>query len=578
MMPSIIIMIGVLSLVGFSTMLAVSTSQLAALKQTYLQIAHIASKAAFDLAKEEYEADPNYNGTPEEDLVVTTKYRLTIQVDVLSTSGNVKYIHAYGRVYIPEEAGTASFVRDIKGGLVRDGVTVGNPGDYNPLMWLDASDDSTLLAGPASGNSQFISAQAGSGYGSVVEERGSDARRNLGQLVFGDSDLDMAWGGRNYGTQAIGLRFSGLNIPQGATVTDAYIQFTTDETVRAGTIGLAIEAVDSANAPTWNGDYGVSSAAKISTSVDWDPVNWNIVGVSGANERTPSLAPIVQEIVNKPSWNPGSAMAFSISADPLYTGNGHGIRTAESGTSSGSPTLYIEWDISSLGSGSGSTIGEWTDISGNGNDATTASSHGASAPTRVDDQQNGYPVVRFRDEDNSLLLATIPDEDGSALTAFMVAKPLTSSPDLARFLSVMHTSSAVDSNDNNAAAVFYKSNTTGQNSMRTFYNGVGAEYVPSAIDDQFAIYSTRLSSAYVERLRKNGVDNYNGTHNSVSYTINQIFIGGTRTNSTFSNLADVDIAEVIVYDSDLQCSEMYEVELYLAAKWAIGLDSGAGCN
>jgi hypothetical protein len=577
MMPSIIILMGVLSLVGFSTMSAVSTSQLAVLKQTYFQIAHVASKAAFDLAKEEYEADPDYSGTLEQDLVVTARYRTTIEVEVLSTSGNIKNIQATGRVYIPDESTTASFVRDIKGGIIRDGITVGNPADYNPLVWLDAGDSSTLLSSSSGANQQFVAAVSGSSAASVVEQRGSDASNNPGQLSFGSSDLEMAWGGSNTGTQVIGLRFTSIDIPQGATVTGAYIQFQTDETKQAGDIEFEIEGVLSTNAPGWSGNYAVSNAAKTNSSVDWAPVDWNVVGAKGSNERTPSLVPIVQEIADQGGWNADNSMAFSITPDPIYEGSGQGIRTAES-SGSGAPTLFIEWDTGSLEAPSGGGVGEWQDISGNGNHARTASAYGASAPTRVDSQLNGDPIVRFRDENNSLLLSSFSNTSGTAMTAVMVARPYTSSPDLSRFVSALNTSSSSDTSTQNGAALLYKSNTTGTNSMRTYYNGGGAEYVAGAVDDQFAIYSTRLSSSYVERLRKNGIDNYTNTHSSVNYTINQFFFGGTRSGGTLSNLADIDVAEVIVYPTDLQCSEMYEVELYLSSKWGVSLDGSAGCS
>lgn len=577
-MPSIIILMGVLSLVGFSTMAAVSTSQLAAIKQTYLQIAHIGSKAAFDLAKEEYEADPDYNGTPEQDLIVTDRYRTTIQVEVLSTSGNTKSIRATGRVYIPQTSSTASFVRDIKGGIVRDGITIGSPSDYNPILWLDASEDNSLLKSTAGSNTQTISPTYGSGSANIVEQRGSDASSSAGSLDFSGDDLEMSWDGSTRGTQVVGLRFPGVNIPQGATITTAYIQFRTDETKQAGTISFDIEGVDVDNASTWSGNSAVSNATKTSAKVDWTPVDWNVVGAQGANERTNSLVSIVQEIVSRPGWNNGNAMAFSVKADSLYTGSGHGIRTAEKGSNGSQPVLHLAWDTASLEAGNSENVVQWLDRSGNNRHANQASSIGGAAPTRIDGQLNGLPIVRFRDETDSLLLSSFGNLSGDGLTALMVIRPLTSTPDGGRFLSAMRSSQSEDTNTSNGSALFYKSNTTGSNSMRNYYNNAGAEYVSGAVDDNWAIYSMRLSDDYVERLRKNGLDNYNETHTSVNYSIGQIYIGGRRSNTSLANLSDADIAEVIVYDSSLQCSEIYPIELYLADKWDIDLHGSAGCS
>jgi hypothetical protein len=142
----------------------------------------------------------------------------------------------------------------------------------------------------------------------------------------------------------------------------------------------------------------------------------------------------------------------------------------------------------------------------------------------------------------------------------------------------MRSSQNEDTNTSNGAAVFYKSNSVGSNSMRSYHNNIGAEYVTGAVDDNYAIYSTRLADNYVERLRKNGLDNYNETHTSINYSIGQIYIGGRRSSSALANLSDADFAEIIVYGSALQCSEIYSLELYLANKWNVTLNGSAGCS
>ena len=53
----------------------------------------------------------------------------------------------------------------------------------------------------------------------------------------------------------------------------------------------------------------------MSTTIPWAPGNWSSDG-AGANERTPELKTLVQQIVNNPNWNIGNAMAF------LFEGTG----------------------------------------------------------------------------------------------------------------------------------------------------------------------------------------------------------------------------------------------------------------
>ncbi len=76
--------------------------------------------------------------------------------------------------------------------------------------------------------------------------------------------------------------------------------------------------------------------------MDWAPPPWTTVGSDGADQRTPDLWAIVQEIVDRADWSAGNAMVIIVT--------GLGERTAESfnGSSSGAPLLHVEY-IASLG-------------------------------------------------------------------------------------------------------------------------------------------------------------------------------------------------------------------------------------
>ena len=75
----------------------------------------------------------------------------------------------------------------------------------------------------------------------------------------------------------------------------------------------------------------------------WSPPAWSVAGVAGVNQRTPNLAPVVQEIIDQPGWLTGNAVALTIA--------GTGVRTARSfDFGSGAPLLHVEYTI-----GGGST-------------------------------------------------------------------------------------------------------------------------------------------------------------------------------------------------------------------------------
>ena len=68
----------------------------------------------------------------------------------------------------------------------------------------------------------------------------------------------------NLGAQVIGLRFSGLDIPQGATITSAYLQFTVDENNNTSPCNLTVYGQNTDDAQTFSelDDTNVSGSPK----------------------------------------------------------------------------------------------------------------------------------------------------------------------------------------------------------------------------------------------------------------------------------------------------------------------------
>ncbi|MCE7936224.1 hypothetical protein DYH10_00295 [Candidatus Saccharibacteria bacterium CPR2] len=600
------IIIALIGIVAISTLSMVNTSQYAASKQSYQQMAHIASKAALDFAKEQFEDNQNFGGInaanpyidpddgqsyTEIEIIKNDKYRVTFQIDVLSTAictsqGQnylCKEMRGTGYVYLPETSVTAHYVRDIKNTIIRESVELGNPADYGPILWLDASVAGSMITGSLAGNEQYITAQYGSSNGSIVEERGSDAGSNPGRLIWTNDDLEMSWDGVTNGHQITGLRFTGLNIPQGKTIEQAYIQFQTDETKAAGNVSLRVKGILSPNAPAWNGNGAVSSAVKTAANVNWNPVDWNVVGANGQNERTADLAPIVQEIINQGSWNSGNAIAFSVE----YV-SGSGIRTAEKGMDDiGNPILYIKWQDAGISvAGNNDPISQWQDISGNGNHANLA--YGA-APVKQDGLFNNgsMPSVVFSGNGvlGSNLTSTFINQES---TAFIVMRARSSSSSEARYVTMMRSNFASDDpvgwSGSPSLQHFRRQGSTSTIKNKAFLLGfleVSSSFTP-AIDNQQRVYSSRMGSGLCifgwcwgnkVYMRGNGAMGTENSWNLATHMADQIYVGGRRNGTGGSaqgaDYADADIAEVLVYAGALNCSQVQEVETYLSAKWGI---------
>ncbi len=162
-----------------------------------------------------------------------------------------------------------------------------------------------------------------------------------GKVKLGSSDLEL--GHQDQKNQLVGMRFNGLNIPQGATITNASIQFQTDET-HSGATSLMIEGEATDNALTFtNANSNISSRARArararaGATIDWAPAPWTMEGEAGAAQQTPNIAPIIQEIVERPGWSSGNALVVIIS--------GSGRRNAESfdGDPARASVLHVEY-------------------------------------------------------------------------------------------------------------------------------------------------------------------------------------------------------------------------------------------
>jgi hypothetical protein len=164
--------------------------------------------------------------------------------------------------------------------------------------------------------------------------------KSNGRMYTTSSDLELTYDGNE---QTVGLRYTRVTIPQGATITNAYVQFTTDET-NSGATSLTIRAEDENNASAFSESrYNVSSRRQTAAAVNWQPAAWNSVGSAGSDQRTPNLKSLVQEVVNRSGWNSGNSLVLMVT--------GSGERTAEShnGSSSKAPLLHIDYTIESTG-------------------------------------------------------------------------------------------------------------------------------------------------------------------------------------------------------------------------------------
>ncbi|MCB9157603.1 MAG: NPCBM/NEW2 domain-containing protein, partial [Caldilineaceae bacterium] len=107
---------------------------------------------------------------------------------------------------------------------------------------------------------------------------------------------------------AVGIRFRELPIPQGATIVDAYLEFTA-ATTSTGAAALEIYGHAINDSIRFRQTTGNISSRPRTSKVDWP----NVEPFTDAQKyRTPGIKPIVQELVARPGWLSGNNMAFII--------------------------------------------------------------------------------------------------------------------------------------------------------------------------------------------------------------------------------------------------------------------------
>lgn len=108
-----------------------------------------------------------------------------------------------------------------------------------------------------------------------------------------------------------GLRFGNIPVPKGGQVVSASIQFKVD-VATTGPASFVIRGQAADNAPTFGGSGDITGRTTTGASVSWSPADWTVVNATGPDQRTPDLAAILQEIVDRPGWAANNAVALTI--------------------------------------------------------------------------------------------------------------------------------------------------------------------------------------------------------------------------------------------------------------------------
>jgi hypothetical protein len=167
-----------------------------------------------------------------------------------------------------------------------------------------------------------------------VSTSSDDAKeKGNGSVRLSSSDLEFAT------DQLVGIRFTGITVPQGATIASASIQL---RALEADTLvtDLIIEGQAADTTSTFTtASNDISSRPRTTAFASWSPPAWNTVGEAGPDQQTSDFSPVIQEIVDRTGWSSGNSLVIVI------TGSGNRVADSFDGDSgaAGAPLLQVAY-------------------------------------------------------------------------------------------------------------------------------------------------------------------------------------------------------------------------------------------
>ena len=184
----------------------------------------------------------------------------------------------------------------------------------------------------------------------AVAEDDTEEEIDDGRPAANGENLSIGKSERTGPDQYVGLRFRDLNIPQGATITSAVLEFEARYT-DSGAAAITIEGHDTDDAsPYTSADGDLAGRTPTSESLTFDASAWE----ENVSYEMPDISNVVQEIVNRPGWCGGHALALRLSSDGSRSMKSVERSIKEIGGQYGKPaTLRVSYDPTDLGAGEG---------------------------------------------------------------------------------------------------------------------------------------------------------------------------------------------------------------------------------
>jgi len=210
------------------------------------------------------------------------------------------------------------------------------PGTYTVSAW--GIDDLFGNTTPPGTQTEFEFSAARS-VNRTLSAPGNDAEQNLPTGVVSLTDSVLELGATAAGAQLVGLRFTDLPIPKGATIDAADVLFQVQARSRdAASLSIEAEAADDAP-PFTSSTNDLGMRSRVTPVVAWSPPEWKKGAAGVEDARTPDLSTLLQAVVSRPGWSTGRALVL------LFSGTGlRAAQARESGTNNAA-VLHVDYTL-----------------------------------------------------------------------------------------------------------------------------------------------------------------------------------------------------------------------------------------
>jgi type IV pilus assembly protein PilY1 len=191
----------------------------------------------------------------------------------------------------------------------------------------------------------------------------------------------------------LGLRFQELNIPRGATITNAYLRFNSSS-FNSGATDLTFYGELVGDSTTFtNTNNGISGRDKTVNSVLWNTDNdWPL---SNQTLASPDLSSVIQEVIDQSSWCGGNSL--NIIVDGLGTSTASArLSTAFENGSGLSPQLVVVYDESTANGCVKGSLSYQVNSQNNNAEERNDGYQSTGSELTFKSSSNAYIGVRFR--------------------------------------------------------------------------------------------------------------------------------------------------------------------------------------